>query len=160
MSGMKAHLQIAASHTFRLIHWPAIYKLLSSENALVKLLDFVSLVCILISAFDSYSLIALYYECCRKEIAICKVNGARPGQVFRLFFVEQITLLVIAALISFTLGYLLMKTWLEQYALQTAIHWWIYPVLFLMVGAVITSCIFWHIRRAAAANPAEILKSE
>ena len=48
---------------------------LKSENALIKLLSFVTTVCIIIAAFGIFSLITLSCEQRRKEIAIRKVNG-------------------------------------------------------------------------------------
>ena len=52
-------------------------KYLRSEDALMKLLSFVSLVCVLISVFGIFSLVTLSCEQRQKEIAIRKVNGAQ-----------------------------------------------------------------------------------
>ena len=67
-------------------------KFLQSENALIKLLDFVSIVCILISVFGIFSLVTLNCEQRRKEIAIRKVNGASVGTIIRMFFKEYLLL--------------------------------------------------------------------
>ena len=77
-------------------------KFLQSENALIKLLDFVSIVCILISVFGIFSLVTLNCEQRRKEIAIRKVNGASVGTIIRMFFKEYLLLLCVAAAIAFT----------------------------------------------------------
>ena len=49
---------------------------LKSEDALIKLLSFIAIVCMLIAAFGIFSLVTLSCEQRRKEIAVRKVNGA------------------------------------------------------------------------------------
>lgn len=63
-------------------------KYLRSESALMKLLTFVSLVCILISLFGIFSLVTLSCEQRRKEIAIRRVNGAQVYHILHLFSVS------------------------------------------------------------------------
>lgn len=133
---------------------------LQSENALLKLLDFVSIVCIVISVFGIFSLVTLHCEQRRKEIAVRKVNGATAGSIIRMFFKEYILLLCLAAVIALPVGYLIMKSWLQNYVIQTSISFWIYPLLFISLLAIITTCIYWRIWKAANSNPAEVIKSE
>lgn len=133
---------------------------LQSENALLKLLDFVSIVCIVISVFGIFSLVTLHCEQRRKEIAIRKVNGATANSIIRMFFKEYILLLCLAAVIAFPVSYLIMKSWLQNYVIQTSISFWIYPLLFITLLSIITTCIYWRIWKAANSNPAEVIKSE
>ncbi|MBO5742091.1 MAG: ABC transporter permease, partial [Bacteroidaceae bacterium] len=60
-------------------------KFLTSENALLRMLTILSLVCILISIFGIYSQIVLTCEQRRKEIAIRKVNGAHMKDILAMF---------------------------------------------------------------------------
>lgn len=136
----------------------AIY--LQSENALIKLLDFVSVVCILISVFGIFSLVTLNCERRRKEIAVRKVNGATGNTIIRMFLKEYMLLLCIGAAIAFPIGYLIIYPWLQNYVIQTTINAWIYLVLFIAVGIIVTASIIWRIRKAASQNPAEVIKSE
>ena len=73
-------------------------KYLRSESALMKLLTFVSLVCILISLFGIFSLVTLSCEQRRKEIAIRRVNGAQVYHILHLFFREYLLLLATAVI--------------------------------------------------------------
>ena len=82
-------------------------KYLRSESALMKLLTFVSLVCILISLFGIFSLVTLSCEQRRKEIAIRRVNGAQVYHILHLFFREYLLLLATAVIIAFPVGYVL-----------------------------------------------------
>ncbi|KAA6320528.1 Macrolide export ATP-binding/permease protein MacB [termite gut metagenome] len=131
---------------------------LNSENMLMRLLGIVSLVCIVISAFGVFSLVTLACEQRRKEIAIRKVNGAAAGDIMRMFFKEYFLLLVIAATVAFPIGYIIMKSWLEKYVLQTEIKAWIYIAITMGVALIIVLCIARRVYLAARENPAEAVK--
>ena len=133
---------------------------LKSENALVKLLSFVAVVCVLIAAFGIFSLITLSCEQRRKEIAVRKVNGATIRNILIMFVKEYMLLLTIAAVIAFPVGYVLMKLWLENYVERTVISAWIYFAIFGGIMIVIFACIGWRVWQAARLNPAEVIKSE
>ena len=133
---------------------------LQSETLMLRLLGVVSVVCIVISAFGIFSMVTLSCERRRKEIAVRKVNGARVGDILRLFAREYLGLLVVACVVAFPVGYVLMKRWLENYVEQTPISAWIYIVIFVGMAALIALCISWRVWRAANENPAEVVKSE
>lgn len=135
-------------------------KFLQSENALLLMLDFVTLVCVLISLFGVFSLVTLDCEQRRKEIAIRKVNGALTKSIMLALFRRYMLLLAIAAAVAFPIGYLIMKPWIENYALQTSIDCWIYPAIWLSLALLIILCTGWQIARAANQNPAKTIKSE
>ena len=133
---------------------------LVSETLLLHLLGFVSLVCMFVSAFGIFSMVTLSCERRRKEVAIRKVNGARVGDILRLFAREYLGLLAVASVVAFPVGYVLMKRWLENYVEQTPISAWIYIVIFAGMAVLIALCIGWRVWRAANENPAEVVKSE
>lgn len=133
---------------------------LKAEHLLMRLLAFVSTVCILVSAFGIFSMITLSCERRRKEVAIRKVNGARVGDILSLFAREYLLLLAAAAVVAFPVGYVLMKRWLESYVEQTPLSWWLYAVIFLGMALLVALCIGWRVWRAANENPAEVVKRE
>lgn len=133
---------------------------LKAETLLLRLLAFVSTVCILVSAFGIFSMITLSCERRRKEVAIRKVNGARVGDILSLFAREYLLLLAAAAVVAFPVGYVLMKRWLESYVEQTPLSWWLYAVIFLGMALLVALCISWRVWRAANENPAEVVKRE
>jgi len=136
------------------------YKFLKSENALIKLLSFVSAICILICVFGFVSLVSLTCEERRKEIAIRKINGATAGDILSMFAKEYSLLLVIGAAIAFTAGYFIMNRWLEHYVKQTSIPVWIYLAVMCVFALVIVLCVGWQVYRTSVENPAEVVKSE
>ena len=131
-----------------------------TENALLRMLTILSLVCILISVFGIYSQIVLTCEQRRKEIAIRKVNGANVRNILSMFGKEYAWLLVIASVIAFSIGYAIMKHWLESYTLQTPISWWIFASIFIGIAIVIALSIGYRVWKAANENPADVVKSE
>lgn len=132
----------------------------ASEASLRMSLAILSLVCIFISLFGIYSVVVLDCEYRRKEIAVRKVNGAPLCSIFYLFFKEYVYILGVAALISFPVGYLIMKPWTEKYILQTEINWWIYPLLLLLTFIVVLISITGKIWYTAHINPAAELKKD
>ena len=135
-------------------------KYLKSEKTLIKLLTFVSVICILICVFSFVSLVSLTCEERRKEIAIRKINGATVGNILAIFAKEYFLLLLIGAVIAFTTGYFIIQRWLENYAIRTSIPVWIYLAIVFVLALVIVLCVGWQVYRASIENPAEVVKSE
>lgn len=135
-------------------------KFLTSENALLRMLTILSIVCILISVFGIYSQIVLTCEQRRKEIAIRKVNGAHMKDILAMFAKENAMLLAIASVIAFSIGYAIMKHWLESYTLQTPVSWWIFACIFIGIAILIALSIGYRVWKAANENPAKVVKSE
>ena len=135
-------------------------KYLKSEKALIKLLSFVSAICVLICVFGFVSLVSLTCEERRKSIAIRKINGATAGDILAMFAKEYFLLLIIGAVIAFTTGYFIMQRWLENYAIRTNISAWIYLAIICVLALVIVLCVGWQVYKSSVENPAEVVKSE
>lgn len=117
-------------------------KYLRSEDALMKLLSFVSLVCVIISVFGVFSLVTLSCEQRQKEIAIRKVNGAQIHHILQMFFQEYLLLLIIAAVIAFPTGYVVMRRWIDSYVRQTSIDGWVYISIFVVIAIILCLASF------------------
>ena len=134
--------------------------LFKSEAALLKLLSFVSLICIVICLFGFVSIVSLTCEERRKEIAIRKINGATIHDILIIFFREFTALLALGALVAFTFGYYIMKKWLEQYNLQTTIPLWLYVAILLALALIIILSVGWRVYKTSNENPTEVVKRE
>ena len=135
-------------------------KYLQSENSLIKLLSFVSAICVLICVFGFVSLVSLTCEERRKSIAIRKINGATIRNILAMFAKEYTLLLLAGAAIAFPAGFLIMQRWLEQYVKQTNIPIWIYLSILCVMALVIVLCVGWQVYKTSVENPAEVVKSE
>lgn len=130
-------------------------RLLHSEDTLLGLFYVMTAVCILIALFGVYSLITISCEQRRKEIAVRKVFGAKVGDILRLFFTEQLMVLVAAAVVAFLISYVCVKPWLEGYIHQVDIPLWLCPAIFAGVALLVALCIGWRVWRTAKAHPAD-----
>jgi ABC-type antimicrobial peptide transport system permease subunit len=133
---------------------------LKSENALLQLLSFASLVCIIVSVFGFFSLVSLRCEERRKEIAVRKVNGATVNNILNIFLKEYFLLLAAGAVIAFPVSHYIMRTWLEQYVKQTTVGVWVYLSILLLLTLAILLCVGRKVYKTGRENPAEVLKSE
>jgi ABC-type lipoprotein release transport system permease subunit len=150
-----------ADLNFTLIDYEEEYnKFLKSENALIKLLFVVSAICVLICVFGFVSLVSLTCEERRKSIAIRKINGATSGDILSIFIKEYSLLLLIGAVIAFSIGDFIMQRWLEQYVKQTGIPVWIYLLILFALALIIILCVGWQVYKSSIENPAEVVKSE
>ena len=133
---------------------------LQSERVLMKLLGIASGVCIFITLFGIFSMVSLTCERRRKEMAIRKVHGAKIRDIIGLFAKEYGILLLVSAAVAFSVGYAVMKQWLQTYVIQTTISWWIYVAILAAVTLMIVLCVGYRVWKAANENPADVVKSE
>ncbi|MBR5803138.1 MAG: ABC transporter permease [Bacteroidaceae bacterium] len=130
-------------------------RLLHSEDTMLDLFYVMTGVCVLIALFGVYSLITISCEQRRKEIAVRKVYGATVGDILRLFFGEQLVVLIASALVGFPIAYICVKPWLEGYIHQVDIPLWLCPAIFLIVALLVALCISWRVWRTAKVRPAD-----
>ena len=130
------------------------------EKVIFTIFSILSLVCILISTFGIYSLVSLATEQRRKEIAIRKVNGATFYHILQLFFREYFILVTLGNVFALPVGYLVIKRWLETYANHTTLPAGLFLLVFLITCGIVLLSIFRQVKRAAATNPAEVIKTE
>ena len=146
---------------YQLVNVEDVYaEFLQSENTLLKLLGFVAVVCLLIAIFGIFSLVALTCKKRQKEIAIRKINGATVKDILMIFIKEYFIMLTLSAIIAFSVGYALMKHWLEIYVEQTEISLWVFVSIYSGIAGIIAITIGWQVWKAANENPAEVIKSE
>lgn len=135
-------------------------RLSTSENASLQLFTLLALFCTLISIFGLYSISSSNMEQRRKEIAIRKVMGASAGSIVKMFFLEYLTIALIANLLALPLAWLFMQNWLQQYAYRSHISAWMYIVIVCATITLIIGAVLYQTIRAARTNPAEVIKSE
>ena len=115
---------------------------------------------VLIALFGVYSLITLACNRLRYEIAIRRVNGAKIGEIFSLFFLEYFVVTLLSCIVAFPVGVYIMQRWLEQYTRRVSMEWWLFAGIFVLVTLIVLASIFSRVSRAARENPAEVVKSE
>ncbi len=95
-----------------------------------------------------------------KEVGIRKVLGASAAGIMALFSKEFIKWVVLANLLAWPVGYLAMRTWLQQFAYRTSLT----IPMFLGAGlsALLLAAVVVGVQtyRAANANPADSIRYE
>ena len=119
-----------------------------------------AIICIIITIIGVFSLTMFETEYRRKEIAIRKVMGSSVGSVVRLFAMRYAIPLVVAFVVAAPVGWWLSNSWLQSFAEHTPIHWWLFPLSFVLVSAVVVITVIIQSWRVATANPVESIKTE
>lgn len=119
-----------------------------------------AIICIIITVIGVFSLTMFETEYRRKEIAIRKVMGSSIGSVVSLFALRYAVPLVVAFVIAAPIGWWLSNSWLQSFAEHTPIHWWLFPISFVAVSAVVVLTVVVQSWRVATANPVESIKTE
>ncbi len=96
----------------------------------------------------------------RKEIAIRKVMGSTVEEILALFVQRYAVPLAVSFVIAGPLAYYLGSQWLENFAERTPIHWWIFPLSFVAVSAVVVSTVLVQSYRVATENPINSVRTE
>ena len=119
-----------------------------------------AIICIIITIIGVFSLTMFETEYRRKEIAIRKVMGSSVGSVVSLFAMRYALPLVVAFVMAAPVGWWLSNSWLQSFAEHTPIHWWLFPLSFVLVSAVVVITVIIQSWRVATANPVESIKTE
>lgn len=121
---------------------------------------FFSLVAIAIACIGLVALVAFMIEQRIKEIGVRKILGADMSDIMLLLTKDFIKLVLLANLIAWPLGWLLMDNWLKDFAYRIHIH----LLVFLLAGvtAVIITLvtISFQAIKAALRNPIKSLRTE
>jgi putative ABC transport system permease protein len=136
------------------------HRLYRQENDLAKLISIFGLLTIVVAIMGVYGMILFNAKSKRKLIALHKVNGASKIDVILLLNHGFLIQFVIAYIIAVPLAYIVVRRWLENFAYQTPIHWWVFVASGLLVFLITVFTVSWQSYRAASINPIEAIKSE
>jgi putative ABC transport system permease protein len=135
-------------------------KLYKSEAMVSRLTDCFSILAIFISCLGLLGLTIFTAEQRIREIGIRKVLGASIFSLFSLLSGEFLLLVMIALLIASPLAWWAMHAWLQDYAYQIAIEWWIFGLAGLMAIFISLATVSFQALRAALMNPIKSLRTE
>ncbi len=130
------------------------------ELAIVKVVLFFAIICIIITLLGVYSSITLDTELRRKEVAVRKVFGAGEPQIMMLFGKLYISLLVFSALVAFPILWIVMSFFKGEYSVFFDNGFLFWAGLFAAVAALVFVTIVFRILYIARQNPAEVLKRD
>ncbi len=135
-------------------------RMYQSEIQMGQLANYFALIAIFISCLGLLGLITFTIEEKTKEIGIRKVLGASVSNIVNLLSRDFLSLLVLALVIALPVSWYFANQWLEKFAFQINVDWWIFTQagLIAILLALATVCL--RALRAANANPIDSLRSE
>lgn len=145
------------SYTFLEDRVKALY---DEDKQLTQVLTFFAVIAILISSMGLFSLSLFDIQERFHEVAIRKVNGASSVTVVHLLLRKYYLLLGIAFLVAAPVSGLLITKYLEGFAYKASFAWWLFAVALLLTAVISLFTLIFQIRKAASANPAEVIRSE
>jgi ABC-type antimicrobial peptide transport system permease subunit len=115
---------------------------------------------IFISCLGLFGLAMFMVEQKTKEIGIRKVLGASFSKIVMIINREFLRCVLLASIIAWPLGWIVMRSWLNAYPYRTEIGWsfFVLSSLFAVVITVLTVSI--QAGKAALANPSDALRYE
>ena len=136
------------------------FESLASQEHLKNLVMGLGVICILIAIFGTYSMIVLACRERRREIAVRKVHGAKVGDIISIFSREYGGTLILSTILAFSVGYIFMHRWIQQYERQITISWWIYATILVAIVLIVCLTVGYQVLKTARENPADVIKSE
>jgi len=132
----------------------------TSEHKLKIIVQFFSVLSIIIACFGLFGLATHSTERKTKEIGIRKVLGASVQSIIQMLNKDFLRWVVVANLISWPVGYYMMHRWLMGFSYRILFPFWIFPA----VGAITIGIALLTVSRqsffAARKNPVESIRYE
>ena len=125
--------------------------------SLFKILSFIA---IFIGCLGLYGVVAFMAESRTKEMGIRKAIGASAMNIFGLFSVDFIKLVVIALVIASPIAWYFMNEWLQDFSYKVSISWWLFAVAGVAAVLIALVTISFQSVKAAMTNPVKALRSE
>jgi ABC-type antimicrobial peptide transport system permease subunit len=135
-------------------------KLYQAEETAGSLTNCFSILAIFISCLGLLGLAMFTAEQRVREIGIRKVLGASVFSLFSLLSREFLLLVLIALLIASPLAWWAVHAWLQDYAYQIPVHWWIFALAGLIAIFISLATVSFQAIKASVANPVKTLRSE
>jgi putative ABC transport system permease protein len=115
---------------------------------------------ILIACMGLFGIASLSISQRTKEIGVRKVLGASAHGIFGMLSKEFIILAAIALVIAAPIAFYLMREWLQDFAYNIGVKWWIFVIAGGLLILITLITVSYQSIRAAMHNPADSLRTE
>lgn len=132
----------------------------TKQERLEEVLYGFTILSVVIAALGLFSLSAYQINNRQKEMSIRKVLGASMGQLFVQLNKPFLKIIIIANLFAIPLSYLLLKSWLNNFAYQVPFNPWIFVWTLLAIALLLILAVSYQSVRSVRANPVESLRDE
>jgi len=138
----------------------AFAKLYQSEARFQKVFIILVVLGIFIASLGLFALATFAAQQRVKEIGIRKVLGASVANVVGLLSMDFLKLVLIALIVAVPIGWYTMNKWLQNFAYQIHIQWWVFPLAGLLAIVIALITISFQAIKAAVAKPIKSLRTE
>ena len=132
----------------------------NDELRLSKILTAFTLFAILVASLGLFGLVSFFAQQRTKEIGIRKVNGATVSDIILLVFSFFMRYEIAAFLLACPLAWYFMNRWLQGFAYQTTISWWVFFITGAVAMLISIVSVISQSWKAARRNPVEALRYE
>ena len=131
-----------------------------SEQIVGKLAGYFAFLAIFISCLGLFGLATFTAEQRTKEIGVRKVLGASVAGIVGLLSKDFLKLVLMAIVLASPVAWYVMKQWLQGFAYQIDIEWWMFALAGVISVLIAVFTISFQSIRAAMMNPVRSLRSE
>jgi putative ABC transport system permease protein len=132
----------------------------SNDVQAKKLMLVLSIISIIIAAVGLYAVSVFTITQKTKEIGIHKVNGAKINELLLVINKKFLLWILMALIVSIPLSYILIDKWLQNFANQTQMSWWVFALAGLVALGIASITVSWQSIKVASRNPVEALRYE
>lgn len=131
-----------------------------AEIRLSVIVNYFTIIAILISCLGLFGLATFSAEQRIKEIGVRKVLGASVSGIVALLSKDFLKLVVISIIIAIPIAWYIMNKWLQEFAYRISIDWTTFAITALIAMFIAFITISFQAIKAAVANPVDSLRSE
>ena len=131
-----------------------------AEERIGKLAMRFSLFAIFVSCLGLFGIASYTTEQRTKEIGVRKVLGASAGVIIRMLSREYLLLVAIGNMIAWPAAFVMMRTWLENFAYRTSIALWVFLAAGVLSISVSLLTVSIQSVRAARTDPIKSIRYE
>ncbi len=131
-----------------------------SEIRLASIVNYFTIIAILISCLGLFGLATFSAEQRIKEIGVRKVLGASVTNIVTLLSKDFLKLVAISIVIASPVAWFVMNKWLQDFAYRIDISWVVFAITTFVALFIAIATISFQAIRAAIANPVKSLRTE
>lgn len=135
-------------------------QLFQQEERMAKVYTLFSMISISIACLGLLGLMSYFASKRSKEIGIRRIVGASIPNIISLLSRDFVKLLLISITVGCSAAWYLANEWINQFAYQTELNWWIFALSGGLMLVITISVVGWQLYRAASINPVHTLRYE
>jgi putative ABC transport system permease protein len=135
-------------------------RLMERENTMTKVYSIFSFISISIACLGLLGLVSFFANKRTKEIGIRKIVGASFLNLAGILSRDFIKWIIISIILGSGLSWFFMNQWLQNFAYQTPLSWWLFPFTGMGVMVIALLTVSASLYKAATRNPVDTLRYE